>query len=184
MFSADEKQILLDIAARSIRHGLDRGHALKVNLHDYPAPLREQRASFVTLHINEELRGCIGMLQAIRPLVEDVAENAYAAAFRDPRFPALREDEYGQLHYHISVLNPAEPIQFSDEQDLLRQLRPGVDGLILEDGKFRGTFLPSVWESLAEPVSFLQHLKQKAGLSANYWSDSLQVQRYTVEDIE
>ena len=96
----------------------------------------------------------------------------------------MREDEYGQLHYHISVLNPAEPIQFSDEQDLLRQLRPGVDGLILEDGKFRGTFLPSVWESLAEPVSFLQHLKQKAGLSANYWSDSLQVQRYTVEDIE
>jgi AmmeMemoRadiSam system protein A len=129
------------------------------------------------------LRGCIGTLQAFRPLVEDVAHNAYAAAFHDPRFPRLSAKEYAQLHYHISILSTPEPVKFKDEQDLLAQLRPGIDGLVLEEGLYRGTFLPQVWESLPEPKTFLRHLKQKAGLHPDYWSTTIKVQRYTVEEI-
>lgn len=178
------KRQLLDIARQSIAHGLQYGTPLRVDPADYPPALRDKGASFVTLSINHDLRGCIGMLRAERPLVSDVADNAYAAAFKDPRFPALTQAEYPNLHYHISILQPAEPMRFSDEQDLLSQLRPGIDGLILEDRGRRGTFLPSVWDSLPDPVQFLQHLKIKAGLPASYWSDSVKVSRYTVEDIE
>ena len=176
-----ERRILLDVAQRSIRHGLDRGSPLKVVPADYPPALQTQRASFVTLHLDGELRGCIGHLEAIEPLVADVAENAFSAAFKDPRFPSLQEVELSGLHIDISVLTPAEPLEFTSEADLLRQLRPGVDGLILEDGWARGTFLPSVWESLPEPRDFLAHLKRKTGLPMSHWSDRLRVYRYTTE---
>ena len=114
--------------------------------------------------------------------MEDVAENAFAAAFRDPRFPPLRPDEYPRLEYHISILNPPEPMTVTSEADLLQQLRPGVDGLVLIEGARRATFLPSVWEQLPDPRQFLAHLKMKAGLPADYWSDSLRFERYTVEE--
>ena len=182
MLSAEERETLLQVAADSIRHGLDTGHALKVSVEDYSPALQQDGASFVTLTILQQLRGCIGMLTATRPLIKDVAANAYAAAFEDPRFPPLTEAEYGQLEYHISILNPAEDMEFESEADLLQQLRPGIDGLILEDRGRRATFLPSVWESLPRPTEFLQHLKQKAGFPADYWSDSMRVQRYTVEE--
>lgn len=119
------------------------------------------------------------MLQAIRPLVKDVAENAYAAAFRDPRFPPLREAEMSDLALHISILSPSENMTFSSEDDLLSQIRAGVDGLVLQENGHRGTFLPSVWEQLPDKILFLQQLKQKAGLPANYWSDTIKVARYT-----
>jgi len=176
-----QRRLLLDIARASIREGLEHDSALTVTAGDYPPALQAERASFVTLHLEGELRGCIGHLEAIQPLVADVAENAFSAAFRDPRFPPLREPEYAGLHIHISVLTPAEPMQFASEADLLRQLRPGTDGLILEDGWARGTFLPSVWESLPEPQEFLAHLKRKAGLPVGHWSDSLRIYRYTTE---
>ncbi len=182
MLNAADRETLLRVAAESIQNGLDSGRALKVNVQDFSSALQQAGASFVTLKINEQLRGCIGMLKATRPLVEDVAENAYAAAFEDPRFPPLAETEFEDLQYHISILNPAEAMTFDSETDLLQQLRPGIDGLILEDRGRRATFLPSVWDSLPGPAEFLQHLKQKAGLPANYWSDSLQMQRYTVEE--
>lgn len=181
---AEHYPLLLDIARDSIRHGLQRGGQLSVIAEDYPEVLREKRATFVTLKIDGALRGCIGTLEAHRPLVKDIADNAFAAAFRDPRFGRLSEPEFERLHYHISVLTPPEPMQFEDEADLLRQLRPAVDGLVLEDGPFRGTFLPSVWESLPEPVQFLRHLKQKAGLAQQHWSPTVRIRRYTVEDIE
>jgi len=181
-YSVEQREQLRDIAWRSIRHGLDEGRPLAVEPEDFAEPLRRQRACFVTLHRDAALRGCIGHLQAIQPLVVDVAKNAYAAAFGDPRFPALREDEYDQLQLEISVLSESEPVEFADQQDLLAQLRPGVDGLILSaPGNYRGTFLPSVWEQLPEPTRFLEHLKLKAGLPADYWSDEIQVERYTTE---
>jgi len=121
------------------------------------------------------------MLQATRSLVEDVANNAFAAAFNDPRFPALEKQELECLEIYISILSPSEPIYFSCEEDLLKQLRPGIDGLILETGSHRGTFLPTVWQSLPEPEKFLAHLKQKAGLPDDFWSDTLKIQRYTTE---
>lgn len=182
MLDNTDQQTLLQVAADSVRHGLETGNALKVEVADYSAALQQPGASFVTLTIQRHLRGCIGMLQATRPLVEDVSHNAYSAAFEDSRFPPLNDAEYDQLEYHISILNPAEPIEFKSEADLLKQLRPGVDGLILEDRGRRATFLPSVWESLPSAADFLRHLKMKAGLSPDYWSSTLRAQRYTVEE--
>jgi AmmeMemoRadiSam system protein A len=124
------------------------------------------------------------MLEAIRPLAHDIAENAYSAAFKDPRFPPLASHEFDDLEIHLSILTPASPILFSSEQNLLSQLQPGIDGLILEEGHRRGTFLPSVWESLPEPEQFLRHLKQKAGLLPNYWSPDIRMYRYRTELIE
>ena len=184
MFSDEDKKQLLDLAKASIQYGLQNGRPIAVTLGNYPPYLQEQGACFVTLQINNELRGCIGSLEAHRTLVEDIADNAYAAAFRDPRFGPVSEAEYPNLQYHISVLTPPEPMTFNSQEDLLKQIRPGIDGLVLSDKGYRGTFLPSVWESLRTPEEFLSHLKQKAGLPMNYWSDTLKVERYTVEDIE
>ncbi len=182
MLNPEDRETLLRVAANSIRHGLETGHALNVKVKEYSPALQQTGASFVTLTILRQLRGCIGMLTATRPLVEDVANNAFAAAFEDPRFPSLTAPEFEQLEYHISILNPAEAMQCSSEADLLQQLRPGVDGVILEDRGRKATFLPSVWESLPEPSDFLQHLKRKAGLPADHWSDGMRIQRYTVEE--
>ena len=176
-----QRETLLEVARASILNGLREGYPLPVNPQDFDPALQQQRASFVTLNRHGQLRGCIGHLQAIQPLVKDVAENAYSAAFNDNRFPPLSEQEFRDIDIHISVLSPAQPMEFDSEGDLLQQLRPGVDGLILEDGYYRGTFLPSVWEQLPSPELFLAHLKQKAGLPPNYWSDTLRVSRYTTE---
>jgi len=176
------RQQLLELAGRSIRSGLS-GERLPLRVVDYPEPLRVQRATFVTLNVEHTLRGCIGTLEARRTLVEDVAQNAYSAAFQDPRFPALTWTEFERLHVHISILSPPEPMQFSSEEDLLAQLRPNVDGLIIEEGFYRGTFLPSVWEQLREPRDFLRHLKQKAGMRPDHWSNRITVRRYTTESV-
>ncbi|TPQ25440.1 AmmeMemoRadiSam system protein A [Methylomonas koyamae] len=177
----DQRQRLLALARHSISHGLETGRPSSVDPAQYAGELSARRATFVTLERAGQLRGCIGMLEARRPLAEDVAENAFAAAFRDPRFPPLRDSELAGLDLHISVLTPAEPLPVKSEADLLQQLRPGVDGLILEEGGRRATFLPAVWDDLPEPARFLNHLKQKAGLPAAYWSDSLRFFRYTTE---
>ncbi len=179
----EHQQRLLDLAKSSIQHGLQTGRPLKFNLADFPAELAEHRATFVTLQIHHQLRGCIGMLEAIRPLAEDIAENAFLAAFKDPRFPPLADDEFGKLEIHLSLLTPVEPVSFTSEQDLIKQLQPGIDGLILEEGRRRGTFLPSVWEQLPEPEQFLQHLKLKAGLAPDYWSENIKIYRYRTEMI-
>lgn len=179
----EQARLLLDLARESIAHGLRTGRPLKVDPSAYPEPLRGNAATFVTLTRDGELRGCIGTLEAYQPLVVDVAEHAYAAAFRDPRFAALTEAEFPRLRLSISILSAPEPMSFEDEADLLRQLRPGVDGLILEEDGLRGTFLPSVWESLPTPVEFLRHLKRKAGLPYDYWSKTLRVSRYTAEHL-
>lgn len=179
--SAADRQTLLDIARRSIRQGLDQGRPLAVEPDDFDMPLRAVRASFVTLNLNGMLRGCIGHLEATQPLVEDVADNAFAAAFRDPRFPPLSEQEFAALELHLSVLTPTEPLPCDSESDLLQKMRPYRDGLILSEGVHRGTFLPSVWEQLPEPKEFLRHLKRKAGLADDHWSDELEVYRYETE---
>ncbi|MEN8254266.1 MAG: AmmeMemoRadiSam system protein A [Verrucomicrobiota bacterium] len=173
------QNLLLQIARDAISQGLNGEKA--PSLEDVPAELMEERATFVTLEIGGHLRGCIGMLEACRPLAEDVAHNARAAAFKDPRFPAVSRKEVDLLEIHISVLSPPEEIAFSSEADLLAQIRTGIDGLILQEGYQRGTFLPSVWEELPEKEMFLSHLKMKAGLPDTYWSDTLRVFRYTTE---
>ncbi len=137
-------------------------------------------ATFVTLTQDGELRGCIGTLSAVRSLRADVAANAVAAAFRDPRFPPLAVAEFALTSVEVSVLSASEPMAFADEAHLLAQLRPGVDGVILEYGHRRATFLPQVWETLEEPRRFLEALKQKAGLPPGFWHPRLNVSRYSV----
>ncbi len=179
--SASDRATLLDVARASIQHGLRHRQALAVNPDDYPATLRPLRAAFVTLEIGGQLRGCIGALAAYQPLVQDVATHAHAAAFEDPRFPELQPDEFPKLDIFISVLSPPEPMHFSSEEELLNQVRPGVDGLILHFRHYRATFLPAVWENLPDPYLFLAQLKHKAGLPLDFWSPELRVERYTTE---
>ena len=126
------------------------------------------------------MRGCIGSLQAHRPLADDVVANALAAAFRDPRFPPLAADELAVTRIEVSLLAQAEPLPCADEAEALERLRPGIDGLILSCGAQRATFLPQVWDSLPQPHDFLAQLKRKAGLPADYWSPQLTLERYRV----
>ena len=174
---------LMQVAKDSIKCGLEHAHALAIDSGNFAPELQVQRASFVTLEIHQQLRGCIGMLEAVRPLVVDIAENAFAAAFKDPRFAPLSAAEYALIEIHLSILSPAVAMSFYSEEDLIRQLRPGIDGLIMQEGNKRGTFLPSVWKSLTKPKDFLLHLKQKSGLSSDYWSDTLKISRYECEYI-
>ena len=179
--TAAQGETLLGIARDSIGHGLDAGDPMVAS--NYERALQAVRASFVTLNIEDRLRGCIGALEAKRPLVEDVAAHAFAAAFQDPRFPRLTHSEFPRLDIHISILTPSEPIQFDGETDLLGKLRPGIDGLIIAQGGRRATFLPSVWESLPDPAQFLAHLKLKAGLGDRTSTEPLQAWRYTTESV-
>jgi AmmeMemoRadiSam system protein A len=176
-------EALLDLAARSIEHGLDRGTPLQPDPADYDEELSAPGACFVTLHSDGELRGCIGSPEPHRPLVLDVALNAYATAFRDPRFPLLQRGELPHLDLELSLLSPQRPIDFDDEADLLRQLRPGVDGLVIAAGPRRALFLPSVWAQLPDPVRFLAHLKAKAGLDPRRPAPGLRAWRFHAEEV-
>jgi len=145
------------------------------------AALDEPGATFVTLRQDTDLRGCIGSLEARRRLALDVRANAVAAAFRDPRFLPLAAREFGGITVEVSLLSAHEPIAFDDEEHLLRQLRPGIDGLVLHVSHHRrATFLPQVWESVPEPRAFIAALKEKAGLPARRHIPGLRAARYTV----
>ena len=176
-----QQRELLRIARESIEYGLQHHHALAIDLNACDEQLQQQGASFVTLNKKGALRGCIGTLQPYQALVSDVGEHARAAAFSDPRFPPVTLDELADIVISISVLGKPRVISFKDEEELIEQLRPAEDGLILQEGANRGTFLPSVWESLPQPRQFLQQLKRKAGLAPDYWSDSLEVSRYRTQ---
>lgn len=180
-YTEHERQILLGTAWRSIRSGLDAQRRPPIDGGDCPAALRVEAASFVSLHRGSELRGCIGSLEATRPLIEDVAQNAYAAAFRDPRFDGVKSGDMAGLLLHIAVLSEPQALRFDSETALLTQLRAGVDGLIIADNGRRATFLPSVWETLQQPGEFLLQLKRKAGLRPDHWSEEFKAWRYTTE---
>ena len=183
-YSDSEKQSILKLAADSIAYGLEHHQIMPIDELAYPKKLQEIRPCFVTLHLNGQLRGCIGSLQTNQSLVKDLVHNAYAAAFGDPRFFPLTPEEYDNIEIHVSVLSELEPIQFDSESELIRKIRPNIDGLLLTEKNFKGTFLPSVWESLSDPKQFLAHLKTKAGLPQDYWSNTLKVERYTVESVK
>lgn len=159
--------------------------ARRLGLAAGPAPhapfLEPPGACFVTLKVDGQLRGCIGSLQASRPLGEDVRANAQAAAFQDPRFEPLSAREYAALDIEVSVLSESTALVVASESELHAQLRPGIDGVTLQWRGCRGTFLPQVWESLPSPREFVAYLKRKAGLPLDFWSSELQVSRYTVE---
>ena len=173
-----DRKTLLDIAHKSIASGLKNNQPLKIDINAYPLHLQQNAATFVTLNIDHQLRGCIGTLTAYQPLVQDVSDHAFAAAFRDSRFTQVTQQEEPLLDIHISILTPAEALEFASEEDLINTIQPGIDGLILEHGTHKGTFLPSVWESLPKPKEFIEHLKLKAGLPKSFWDKNIKISRY------
>ena len=181
---ADAGRWLLPLARAAIADALGRPSSVTTTAPPpTPADALWQQApgaSFVTLTQEGRLRGCIGSLQAVRSLREDVISNAVAAALRDPRFEPLSAAELERTAVEVSVLTPPEPLQFVSEADALAQLRPGVDGVILSRGRHRSTFLPQVWEQLPDAKLFMEQLKRKAGLAADFWSDEVQLSRYAV----
>ncbi|MDP6389536.1 MAG: AmmeMemoRadiSam system protein B [Alphaproteobacteria bacterium] len=174
---------LIRLAAASIEHGLAHGTPVPLSGRRFDAELLRPGASFVSLHRNGELRGCIGSFVAHRPLVEDVAANGFSAAFKDPRFSPLDADERDELELSLSLLSAPIPIEFSDEADLLSKLRPDVDGVIVEDSGRRALFLPVVWKALPQPRDFLTRLKIKAGMAGDHWSEAFKAWRFVAEEI-
>lgn len=172
------------LAEHGIDHGLQYGTPPKVDPSAYPAALRDPRAAFVTLLDRDgELRGCIGRLETDRPLAVEVSANAYAAAFQDPRFPALTPAERPGITCKLSILTPLEPLYFASEADLVAQLNPGADGLVIEANGARGTLLPAVWDQLPDPWAFWRGVKAKAGLREDAFPSDLAVYRYRAEEI-
>ena len=172
---------LLDIAQQSIRHGIKSGACPNVDVLGFPHPMRTHRRTFVSVHTGGKLRGCVGSLAANNPLIADVVQNAYRAAFEDKRFKPLTEEDLAETDISVSILSTPRSMTFRGEADLVAQIQPDTDGLILQDGNKRGIFLPIVWEQISEPREFLRHLKNKAGLPLDHWSDGIKLWRYTTE---
>ena len=187
MLSEEQGQTLVRLARRQIEERLGIAAQARANPDEFQAPaFGEKRGVFVTLHRNRELRGCIGSLAAIEPLAEGVRRNAVNAAFHDYRFAPLTAAELPELHIEVSVLSEPQPLTATDADDLVRRLRPGVDGVILQgpNGE-QATFLPQVWQQLKRPELFLDHLCRKAGLPGDAWrSGRLRVFTYQVQSFE
>jgi AmmeMemoRadiSam system protein A len=189
----DDRRELLALARQSIAAKFSGAWTPEPSTGIENEALQQARSSFVTLQVNGELRGCCGSLDAARALYIDVWRNAVAAAFGDPRFPSLTEDEWPRVHLHISALSRPEPFAVADEAELIAALRPYLDGVVLELPRAvrtstgyvapgRATFLPAVWAQLPDPQSFIQQLKRKAGWPADFWSSDIQVSRYIAEE--
>lgn len=177
-WTAERGRILLRIARESLAEALQA--PVERGLYGDPW-LREPGATFVTLRRREALRGCVGSIEAHRLLYDDVWRNARSAAFQDTRFPPVEREELAEISMEVSLLSAAEDLPCGSEEEALRRLRPGVDGVIFECGEHhRSTFLPQVWEQLPDPWDFLAQLKRKAGLRAGFWSPEVRLSRYTV----
>jgi len=181
--SPAEKQILLTLARESLECGVKTGKLPELDLHSIPPRLCEHGASFVTLTINAELRGCVGALQAYQPLVQDVREHTVAAALQDPRFPPVQISELNGIRIEVSRLTDPVELKYSSAEDLLTRLRPHIDGVILRDGFRRATFLPQVWSKIPDVADFLDNLCYKMGAEPALWRHRLlTVQIYQVEE--
>lgn len=178
-----EKQTLLRIAREAIENKVRNNPMPPLENKSLTPALRENGASFVTLTVQDNLRGCIGALEAYQPLAEDVREHAIAAALEDPRFPPVSEAELSRIQIEVSRLTEPQELQYSNSEDLLTKLRPHIDGVILKHGFRRATFLPQVWEKIPDPEEFLRQLCYKMGERPNLWREAkLQVYVYQVEE--
>jgi hypothetical protein len=179
-----ERLILVKLTRQALEYAVRHRNILEIGAEFDHNHLNAPAACFVTLHIGDQLRGCVGSVEAYRPLFEDIAENAFNAARRDPRFNPVTKSELKHIRISLSLLTTPEEIKFHDEADLRQQIVPGCDGLILEEGRRRGLFLPAVWEQIPKIDDFLSHLKRKAGLPDNYLSADMVVKRFHAIEIE
>lgn len=176
--------VYIQIAKNAIQEhfdeiGIDRGFYVST----YPE-LSQKKACFVTLTLNNRLRGCIGSIIAHQSLIDDLISNARSAAFHDPRFPPLSKEEFSLLSIEVSLLTDPEPVEYNDKIGLERIIRPYVDGVILRLGKYQATFLPQVWEELSDFESFFSHLGMKAGIGNNPLSYHPEIYTYQVQKFE
>lgn len=179
-----DKVLLKQVAHESVRSAVCDGRLFTVDRESCTERLVLPGACFITLLKQGVLRGCMGTLEAHRPLLDDVISNANSAAMRDPRFPPISRGELDQLALSISVLSEPQEMVVATESELLSKIVPNVDGLILQDGAHRATYLPAVWAQLPNPQDFVRELKCKAGLSQDYWSETLKCFSYQVETIK
>jgi AmmeMemoRadiSam system protein A len=178
-----QQAILLKIARDAIQKAANEQPLPKIDSKSLPSALVENGASFVTLTKNGRLRGCIGTLEAYQPLAVDVQEHAVAAALEDPRFPKVQSSELQEIRIEVSVLTPKVPLSYSSPEDLLQKLQPGIDGVVIQDGFRRATFLPQVWDQLPDPKQFLSHLCKKMGSPADLWQQkAINVSIYHVQE--
>jgi AmmeMemoRadiSam system protein A len=178
------KKILLDIAKEAIKVKFKNTTINKEELIKKYPELKEEGAVFVTLKEKGNLRGCIGSIIAHRPLIDDLIHNAQSAAFKDPRFIPLREEELNDIEIEVSLLTPYKELPYKDKEDLKKKIKPNIDGVILKYGSHQATFLPQVWEELPDFELFFAHLCQKAGLRANCLDYHPEIYIYQVEKIE
>jgi uncharacterized protein len=185
LLNKTEQKILLKIAREALEQSV-RGKTIpEINLSALPPTLQEHGASFVTLTQNSRLRGCIGTLEAYQPLAKDVQEHAMAAALQDPRFPQVQPAELTQIHIEVSALSPKTPLPYQNPDDLLKKIRPNIDGVVLEDGHRKATFLPQVWEKVPDKQQFLSHLCMKMGSPEDLWRKKpLTVSTYQVQEFD
>jgi len=169
--NSKDKEFLLKLARQTLEEHFAAGKKLEINERKVPKNLREKRATFVTLFKAGELRGCIGQILPRFPLYKDVINNTLSAAFSDPRFPQLKFEELGGIKIEISILTIPKRIIYDDTTDLLRKIKPGEHGIILQTGFFQATFLPDVWKELPTIEDFLTNLSLKAGLSPGAWKN-------------
>lgn len=180
----EEGELLLDIAESELRAALGVGDRLVLDLDRLPPALTAPGGAFVTLHVGGQLNGCIGSIESADPIALTVARLALQSAFDDPRLPALRRRDLPQLDIEISLLSPPHPIPASTRSELLANLRPGVDGLIIAAGRWRAVFLPAVWRQLPDPDQFLDQLLRKAGLPTFGWPERMQAEVFTATCLE
>ena len=179
----DDKQALLRLARQALELGVRHEKLPPLDLDSLSPLLRTDGASFVTLTVGGELRGCIGALEAYQPLAEDVREHAIAAALDDYRFSPVQSAELKGIQIEVSRLTAPVPLEYARPADLVAKLRPHVDGVILRDGSRRATFLPQVWEKLPEAEDFLDNLCHKMGAAPDLWRHKhLDVLVYQVEE--
>ena len=180
-----DRKYLLELARNTIINRSKKVFLTKDEINKLPNELKKNRGCFVTLTINKQLRGCIGYILPIAPLYKTVIENAYNAAYGDPRFSPVKKDEIEKINIEISVLTVPEKLEYTDKNDLLSKLNPDTDGVILTKGFNGATFLPQVWEQLPSKEEFLTHLCMKAGLAFNEWEKgTLGIEIYTAEAFE
>lgn len=185
ILNQEEQTLLLKIARQALENAVQKLALPELGLDELPSAVVTQGASFVTLTIDGRLRGCIGTLDAYQPLARDVQEHAVAAGLHDFRFTPVKPAELPLIKIEVSVLSPREPLSYRDPQDLTAKLRPHIDGVLLQDGRNKATFLPQVWEQLPDAEDFLSHLCVKMGAAGDLWRKKpLDVFVYQVQEFQ